>query len=61
MAVPLVHKESYLTSRASGRVEWSRMISEERFCGEMVVQVPSVRKETKARELQGRVSLQPRR
>lgn len=41
--------ESYLTSRTSGRVEWSRMICEERFCGEMVEKVPSVQEKTKAR------------
>lgn len=41
--------ESYLTSRTSGRVEWSRMIREERFCGEMVEKVPSVQEQTKAR------------
>lgn len=41
--------ESYLTSRTSGRVEWSRMILEERFCGETVEKVPSVQEKTKAR------------
>lgn len=30
--VLLLQMESYLTSRTSGRVEWSRMIREERFC-----------------------------
>jgi len=36
-SLSLPHMESYLTSRTSGRVEWSRMIREERFCGESAI------------------------
>jgi len=38
--VLLLQMESYLTSRTSGRVEWSRMIREERFCEGMMGSYP---------------------
>lgn len=38
--VSLLQMESYLTSRSSGRVEWSRMIREERFCEGMMGSYP---------------------
>lgn len=38
-----------MTSRVSSKVEWSKMIREERFFGKMVEKVPSVQKQTKPR------------
>lgn len=48
-SLPFLHLESYLTSRVSGRVEWSRMIREERFFGKMVEKVTSVQEYAKPR------------
>lgn len=41
-SLSFLHLESYLTSRVSSKVEWSKMIREERFFGKMVEKVPSV-------------------